>query len=241
MYNIWTNPSSGIIEFNTGAASGNAFDSNLTGAARFTFENSGELNLASYSTKADPLGNEYQNKFTIDSQSGRLFAATTDFDSLFSANNVAGLPILEVYSNGSVIMGDYNSGDFVLTGNQVGIGTTAPASKLHVDGSITSTISQRVDTSTSYTFVIGDQSNIVACANGSAITATVPPNSDVAFPLGAELAVVQAGAGQVTLTAGAGVTLYAADSEVKTRVIYSMAYLYQSSANNWIVAGDLTS
>ena len=80
MYNIWTNPSSGIIEFNTGAASGNAFDSNLTGAARFTFENSGELNLASYSTKADPLGNEYQNKFTIDSQSGRLFAATTDFD-----------------------------------------------------------------------------------------------------------------------------------------------------------------
>ena len=69
----------------------------------------------------------------------------------------------------------------------------------------------------------------------------MPPNSDVAFPLGAELAVVQGGAGQVTLTGGAGVSLFAADSELKTRVQYSAAYLYQSTANNWIVAGDLTS
>ncbi len=234
MSNIYINPSSGIVEFNTGAASGDFIDLNLSGASRFTFENSGELNLSS-------LGTGVAEKFTIDSQSGRLLTIDTNFDSVFSANDVAGLPILEAYSDGTVVMGDYNSGDFALTGNQLGIGTTAPASKLHVEGSVTSVISQRVDTSTSYTFVIGDQSNIVACANGSAITATVPPNADVAFPLGAELAVVQAGAGQVTLTGGAGVTLYAADSEVKTRVIYSMAYLYQSSANNWIVAGDLTS
>jgi len=155
--------------------------------------------------------------------------------------NTGDAGISEFHTSTAPIRIDATGGNSWITGSSVGIGTTAPASELHVDGSITSTISQRVDTSTSYTFVIGDQSNIVACANGSAITATVPPNSDVAFPLGAELAVVQAGAGQVTLTAGAGVTLYAADSEVKTRVTYSMAYLYQSSANNWIVAGDLTS
>ena len=234
MSNIYINPSSGIIEFNTGAASGDFLDSSISGASRLTFENSGELNLSS-------LGTGVAEKFTIDSQSGRLFSVDTNFDSVFSANDVAGLPILEAYSDGTVVMGEYNSGDFVVTGNQVGIGTTAPASKLHVEGSVTSVISQRLDTSTSYTFVLGDQSNIVACANGSAITATVPPNSSVAFPLGAELAVVQGGAGQVTLTAGAGVSLFAADSELKTRVQYSAAYLYQSTANNWIVAGDLTS
>ena len=233
--NIYTNPSSGIIEFNTGAASGDYLDSAISGASRFTFENSGELNLTSY-------GTEVPEKFTIDSENGRALSVSAEMTgSLFSVNDVGGLPVADFNSNGTVVMGDYLSGDFVLTGNQLGIGTTAPASKLHVDGSITSQITQTVDTSTAYTFVLGDQSNIVACANGSAITATVPPNSSVAFPLGAELAVVQGGAGQVTLTAGAGVTLLAADSELKTRVIYSMAYMYQSAANYWIVAGDLTS
>ena len=241
MYNIWTNPSSGIIEFNTGAASGNAFDSNLTGAARFTFENSGELNLASYSTKADPLGNEYQNKFTIDSQSGRLFAATTDFDSLFSANDVAGLPILEVYSNGSVIMGDYNSGDFVLTGNQLGIGTGTPASELHVNGAITSNVAINNQTATSYTLVIGDQGKMVNCDNASAITVTVPPNSSVNFPIGAEVGVTQGGAGQVSVAPGAAVSVTGADAEVKTRVKYSSALITQTGTDHWLVVGDLTS
>ena len=233
--NIYTNPSSGIIEFNTGAASGDYLDSGISGASRFTFENSGELNLTSYAT-------EVPEKFTIDGSQGRLLYVNDELTgSLFSVNDIAGLPVADFNSDGTVVMGDYASGDFVLTGNQVGIGTTAPASKLHVDGAVTSTTTMTVDTSTAYTLVLGDQSNLVACANGSAITLTVPPNADVAFPIGTEIAVVQGAAGQVTITTGAGVSLYAADSELKTRVIYSMAYLYQSAANSWIVAGDLTS
>ena len=129
MTNILINPSSGMLEFNTGTVGGSVFDESISGASRFHFQNSGELNLASYGTGV-------AEKFTIDSQSGRLLSIDTDFDSLFSANDVAGLPILEVYSDGSVIMGDYNSGDLVLTGNRVGIGTAAPntAHKLHVQG-----------------------------------------------------------------------------------------------------------
>jgi len=129
MTNILINPSSGMLEFNTGSVGGSVFDESISGASRFHFQNSGELNLASYGTGV-------AEKFTIDSQSGRLLSIDTDFDSLFSANDIAGLPILEVFSDGSVIMGDYNSGDFVLTGNRVGIGTAAPdnAHKLHVQG-----------------------------------------------------------------------------------------------------------
>ena len=176
--NIYTNPSSGIIEFNTGAASGDYLDSAISGASRFTFENSGELNLTSY-------GTEVPEKFTIDSENGRALSVSAEMTgSLFSVNDVGGLPVADFNSNGTVVMGDYLSGDFVLTGNQLGIGTTAPASKLHVDGSVTSAI---------------------------------------------------------TITAGAGVGLYAADSELKTRVIYSAAYLYKSATDSWLVAGDLTS
>jgi len=232
--NIYTNPSSGIIEFNTGAASGNFLDSTISGASRFTFENSGELNLTSYAT-------EVAEKFTIDSQSGRLFTVDTSFDSVFSANDVAGLPILEVYSNGSVIMGDYNSGDFVLTGNQLGIGTGTPASELHVNGAITSNVAINNQTATSYTLVIGDQGKMVNCDNASAITVTVPPNSSVNFPIGAEVGVTQVGAGQVSVAPGAAVSVTGADAEVKTRVKYSSALITQTGTDHWLVVGDLTS
>ena len=234
MSNIYINPSSGIIEFNTGAASGNFLDSTISGASRFTFENSGELNLSS-------LGTGVAEKFTIDSQSGRLFSVDTNFDSVFSANDVAGLPILEVYSNGSVIMGDYNSGDFVLTGNQLGIGTGTPASELHVNGAITSNVAMNNQTATSYTLVIGDQGKMVNCDNASAITVTVPPNSSVNFPIGAEIGITQVGAGQVSVAPGAAVSVTGADAEVKTRVKYSSALITQTGTDHWLVVGDLTS
>tara|TARA_R100001443_G_C3356574_1_gene178079 strand:- start:1729 stop:2436 length:708 start_codon:yes stop_codon:yes gene_type:complete len=235
MSNIYINPSSGIIEFNTGAASGDFLDSNMSGASRLTFDNSGELNLASYGTGV-------AEKFSIDSQSGRLFTIDTSFDSVFSANDVAGLPILEVYSNGSVIMGDYNSGDFVLTGNQLGIGTGTPASELHVKGSITSEIALNANASASYTLLESDQSKLITCTNLNASTVTIPANSSAAFPVGTEIAVTQATTGQVTIATGAGVVSFnAADAEFKTRTQYSTCMLMQTGTNGWLVVGDLTS
>ena len=233
--NIFTNPSSGFIEFNTGAASGDFLDSTISGASRFTFQNSGELNLASYGTGV-------AEKFTIDSQSGRLFSVDTDFDSVFSANDIAGLPVLEAYSDGTVVMGDYGSGDFVLTGNQVGIGTTAPASKLHVDGSVTSVTDLTATTSSSYTFVIGDQSNMISFNSANPITGLIPPNSSVAFPIGTEIGVFQLGAGQLHITTGSNaVSLNAADAETKTRVQFSSAMCYKTGSDGWLLVGDLTS
>ena len=233
--NIYTNPSSGIIEFNTGAASGDYIDLNVSGASRFTFDNSGELNLASYGTGV-------AEKFTIDSQSGRLFSVDTDFDSVFSANDIAGLPILEAYSDGTVVMGDYASGDFVLTGNQLGIGTTAPASKLHVDGSVTSVTDLQMSTWVNRTFVIGDQSNMVGFDASFTLTGFIPPNSSVPFPIGTEIGVFQVGAGQVHITTGSSaVTLNAADAETKTRVQFSSAMCYKTDTDEWLLVGDLTS
>jgi hypothetical protein len=98
------------------------------------------------------------------------------------------------------------------------------------------------DTSTGYTTVLGDNGKLITLSNASAITATIPPNSSVAYPVGAQLNFVQLGAGQVTITQGAGVTIVstgATASAPKTRVQYSSATAIQTSANTWLVAGDI--
>jgi len=98
------------------------------------------------------------------------------------------------------------------------------------------------DTSTGYTTVLSDNGKLITLSNASAITATIPPNSSVAYPVGAQLNFVQLGAGQVTFTQGAGVTIVstgATASAPKTRAQYSSATAIQTSANTWLVAGDI--
>jgi hypothetical protein len=98
------------------------------------------------------------------------------------------------------------------------------------------------DTSTAYTTVLSDNGKLITLSNASAITATIPPNSSVAYPVGAQLNFVQLGVGQVTFTQGAGVTIVstgATASAPKTRARYSSATAIQTSANNWLVAGDI--
>ena len=113
MPNIIINPNSGIIEFNTGSASGSAFDSSLQGASRLEFQNSGELNLTS-------LGTGVADKFTIDGSNGRLLTVNnTVTGSIFSVNDVAGLPIVEVFSDDRVVMGQYATDALVVSGSDV--------------------------------------------------------------------------------------------------------------------------
>lgn len=96
---------------------------------------------------------------------------------------------------------------------------------------------------TSYTAVLADGNNtLVTLSNASANTFTIPPNSSVAFPVGTILNFAQTGAGQTTITQGSGVTITsvgATASAPKTRVQYSAASCIQTSANNWLVIGDI--
>jgi hypothetical protein len=98
-------------------------------------------------------------------------------------------------------------------------------------------------TGTTYTTVLGDNGDLITLANASAITLTIPPNSSVAYPVGAQLNAAQFGAGQVTFTQGAGVTIVstgATASAPKLRAQYSTATAVQTSANNWLVMGDIS-
>jgi len=93
--------------------------------------------------------------------------------------------------------------------------------------------------STSFTLDINDGSQYHRVSNASAVTVTVPPNSSVAFPVGTNLTLIQAGAGQVTVAAGSGVTINSADSALSTRVQYSSATLTKVGTDEWDIVGDL--
>lgn len=95
-----------------------------------------------------------------------------------------------------------------------------------------------VDTGTTYTYVLADANGYKRHLNAASIAATVPPNSSVAFPIGTKITVEQTGAGQVTITAGSGVTVnMPATLTLKLKEQWSVGYLTKVGTNVWTLAG----
>ncbi len=92
----------------------------------------------------------------------------------------------------------------------------------------------------SYTLTLSDAGTLVELNSASAVALTVPPNSSAAFPVGTAVAVRQYGAGQVTITAGSGVTINSRGAAYKTAGQYSEASLTKRAVNEWFLVGDLT-
>jgi hypothetical protein len=65
----------------------------------------------------------------------------------------------------------------------------------------------RTVTGTSDTLLLDDNGGGVTYSNAAATTSTIPPNSSVAFAVGTKIVLINLGAGVVTVTAGAGVTV----------------------------------
>jgi hypothetical protein len=91
----------------------------------------------------------------------------------------------------------------------------------------------------SYTLVLTDQDKLIEMNAATALNITVPPNSSVAFPTGAQVHVLQVGAGQVTVVAGTGVTVNSSDG-LKLRTQWSPATLIKRATNTWVLMGDNT-
>lgn len=94
-------------------------------------------------------------------------------------------------------------------------------------------------TGTTYTLVLGDMYRRVEMSNASANTLTVPPNSSVAFPIGSTVEVVQMGAGQTAIAAGAGVTIRSASGNLKITGQYAGAVLEKRATDEWVLIGSL--
>jgi len=94
-------------------------------------------------------------------------------------------------------------------------------------------------TGTSYTLVLSDAGKLVTLNNSSAITLTVPPNSSVAFQVGATIALAQLGAGTVSVAEGSGVTVSSLDDKVDLSGQYATASLVKTGTDAWLLVGAL--
>lgn len=129
MSNILIVPDSGSIYFSTGIV-GSSTIPNLSSGVAFKFDNSAGVNITSYAT-----GVNDNDRFSVDGYNGRLFNVSDNLTGvIFSVNDAAGLPIIEVDSStvDRITMGTYASNTFVIDGNKVGIGTGVPAAKLDI-------------------------------------------------------------------------------------------------------------
>ncbi len=93
-------------------------------------------------------------------------------------------------------------------------------------------------TGTTYTLALTD--TVVTCANSSAVTVTVPANGSVAFPIGKEIEVEQAGAGQVTFAGSVGVTINSASGNLSISAQGGKVRLRKTNTNAWYLDGDVT-
>lgn len=114
MSNILIQPTSGILEFNTGVVGSSSLDTSLSGASRFAF-NSGELSLTSYSTNN-------LNRFSIYGINGPLLLVDDSVSgSLFSINTIGGNSLFEVFSDGLIRLGPYGKNLLTVSGSSVAI------------------------------------------------------------------------------------------------------------------------
>lgn len=108
------------------------------------------------------------------------------------------------------------------------------ASRFVVNGTATELVAETVQTN-SYTIALTDQNRVVSMNNTSAATVTVPAEEAVNFPIGSVVFIARIGTGEVTLAAGAGVSL------TKTGALYPFEELYvrKRGTNDWITVDGM--
>lgn len=95
-------------------------------------------------------------------------------------------------------------------------------------------------TGTAYTFALTDSGAYCRFTNGSAVTATIPPHSSVAFEAGTQIDLFQGGAGKLTIAAGIGVTINSVLSNKSLSARYAGATLIQTDTiDTWDLVGSL--
>ena len=133
MPNVLVVPVSGAIFFDRNVVGASTVAA-LNSAVRLSYDQGGGLNITSYTTATTAL-----DRFSVDGTQGRLFSVTDVLTgSLFSVNDISGLPILEVLDTDTVIAGAYNTNTLIVSGTRIAVGRTIDSTaKVAISGNIT--------------------------------------------------------------------------------------------------------
>lgn len=112
--------------------------------------------------------------------------------------------------------------------------TTILATTAQVYGTVT-TVPENAQTGTTYTLVASDKGKMVTLSNAGAIALTVPAS---VFATNDRVDLLQYGAGQVTVSAGVGLTLVSAGSRFKLNQQYSGGTIWFKSPTEAVLIGD---
>lgn len=108
------------------------------------------------------------------------------------------------------------------------------------DALATAMIALNAQTGTTYTTVLADDGKLVSLDNAASITVTIPPSSSVNYGIGTQINFLQLGAGQVTIAAGAGVTIRSQGSRLKLAGQYAVATVVKIATDTWAAVGNLS-
>lgn len=160
------------------------------------------------------------------------FAGSTSGSTTVQATAVAGTTTLTLPAATDTLVGKATTD--TLTNKTL----TSPTLNTPTINDARQNLTLNAQTGTTYTLVLTDNGRLVTLSNAAAITLTVPLNSSVAFDTGAVINIQQIGAGQVTVSGAAGVTLNGTGT--KTRAQWSAASLIKTATNTWTLIGDIT-
>jgi len=95
-----------------------------------------------------------------------------------------------------------------------------------------------------YTTVLADATQLITANSSSAFTISIPTNSNVAYPTGTQLNIVNINTGVVTIAAvTSGTTTITStggtSAQPKLRTQWSMATAIKTATDTWIVVGDI--
>jgi hypothetical protein len=121
-------------------------------------------------------------------------------------------------------------GWYCTTGGTVGSG--AVLTEVGTVGRKVTTIS-----GAAHTAALADVDGYLRFTNAGAVTLTIPANADAAFPVGAELHLVQAGAGTVTIAPASGVTVNSHGGDLSLAGPHAAATVKKVAANEWDAIG----
>jgi hypothetical protein len=111
------------------------------------------------------------------------------------------------------------------------IGATGPTGP---QPSLTATLNSQ--SGTSYSTISSDRDKLIQTTSSSAIAITI----DDVLTAGQRIDIIQDGAGQVSFTAGTGVTLQSANNYTKLTTRYSAATIFCVSSGQYRIIGDLS-